>query len=175
MRSNFFRKDSFISSCAEFRHFWRKEKSRNNRNTNTLRKFLFINTFEMRGLFPHTFPSPIFKKTYSSCVDKFSSIPITDDRDKYVSRHRRFSGARGRKQPLARLHTSSRPLVGEKNWWMMALDVVRRKLRRILRRRKGKQGGVFARADGKGGCAKEGGRAVGLHGISAYIIVSRRA
>lgn len=47
----------------------------------------------------------------------------------------------------------------------MALDVVRRKLRRILRRRKGKQGGVFARADGKGGCAKEGGRAVGLHGI----------
>lgn len=58
---------------------------------------------------------------------------------------------------------------------MMALDVVRRKLRRILRRRKGKQGGVFARADGKGGCAKEGGRAVGLHGISAYIIVSRRA
>lgn len=75
----------------------------------------------------------------------------------------------------SRGNTSSRPLVGEKNWWMMALDVVRRKLRRILRRRKGKQGGVFARADGKGGCAKEGGRAVGLHGISAYIIVSRRA
>lgn len=50
-----------------------------------------------------------------------------------------------------------------------------KKLRRILRRRKGKQGGVFAVwTDGDRG-GGGGGRAVGLHGISAYIIVSRRA
>ena len=64
-------------------------------------------------LYFHTrISSPISKKrcvVYSSCVDKFSSIPITNDRDKYVSRHRRFSGARGRKQPLARQHFLSSP------------------------------------------------------------------